>query len=132
MHASKHRVRFVSGIAISAAVYIAAHLGFAGSSRVWIIDACALFLGFGLPSLLVSSPQQWCSRGVIWFPLVVTGLFSWDALMSVFVPKHDFFWMGWAYYPLGLSVLAALLFVHSLIVGLVFRSTTLQDAHELG
>ena len=132
MHASKHKLRLASGIAISTAVYSAAHFDFGGPLRVWVIDACALLLGFGLPSLMVSSPRQWCSRGVVWLSLMVTGLFFWDALMSIFVPKHDLFWMWWTFYPVGLLVLAALLFIHTLVVSLVLQGASVQDAHELG
>jgi hypothetical protein len=113
------RTRLISSAVIYGVVYGTCHLGFGGPVRIWLADAFALLLAFGIPSLLVSSPAQLWNHRVAVSSLVLSGLLSWDVLMTLLISKHDLFY-GWLlFYPVGFFVMVALLFLHSAVVSVL-------------
>src|SRR5882672_3676740 len=130
MRAVNLRTRLIAGAVIYGIVYGTCHLGFGGPARIWLADALALFLAFGLPSFLVSSPSQLWSRRVVVSSLVLFGLLSWDVLLTLLTSKHDLLYQWQLFYPVGFFGLTVLLYLHSAVVAFVLRRVTGQTLNE--
>ncbi len=123
MLAVTRKLQIISSLTILVVVYCTVHVGFGGPWQIWFIDGFALLLGFGVPSLLVSSPRDLATRRVTIAVFLLAGLISWDVLMTLFTAKHELFRAWGVVYPVGSLTLASLLVVHGFVVG------TFHDVH---
>ncbi len=116
-----HALRVVVFIAIYGTVFGSFYFSSGAPTRVHVVDALALLLGFAVPAQLVSSLEDIVRKWKVILCLFVCSLVGLDYLATVVIAKKEFLFNWWLFYPIGLVFLTALLVVHGVLAGLATR-----------